>query len=205
MISTFITFLADLDSDLLLALNGMHTPWLDGVMMFITKKWLWIGLSSLMAIAVFRAGGAKRGFMCIIGLAVALAISDQVCASLLRPMIERMRPSNLANPISEYVHVVDNYRGGRFGFPSCHGATTMATVVFLSLYFRRRAVTLSLVAWSLVVCYTRVYLGVHYPGDILVGMLIGSMAALIGYVAYRNLCRIPIPRLRLRLPSVHNA
>lgn len=99
-------------------------------------------------------------------------------------------PSNPANPLSEMVHIVGGYRGGSYGFPSCHAANSFALASFLTLLFANRKLSLFIFAWAVLNSYSRVYLGVHYPGDLLVGAIIGTAAGLAmafaaGYVADR--------------------
>ena len=111
----------------------------------------------------------------VVGAVLAVTLADQVTASLLRPMFERLRPANLDNPISAMVHIVNDYRGGRYGFPSCHAANTFAVVSLMSLFFYRWRFTLFIIMWALLNCYSRLYLGVHYPGDLIAGILVGSI------------------------------
>lgn len=99
-------------------------------------------------------------------------------------------PSNPENPLSEMVHIVGGYRGGSYGFPSCHAANSFALASFLTLLFANRKLSLFIFAWAVLNSYSRVYLGVHYPGDLLVGAIIGTavglaMAFAAGYVADR--------------------
>lgn len=99
-------------------------------------------------------------------------------------------PSNPENPLSEMVHIVGGYRGGSYGFPSCHAANSFALASFLTLLFANRKLCLFIFAWAVLNSYSRVYLGVHYPGDLLVGAIIGTAAGLAmafaaGYVADR--------------------
>lgn len=185
MATSFLTFLNNIDSDVFLAINGLHCQWTDPVMMALTNKWLWIALSIIPIALVFKRSGFVRGLLCLAFVSLAITIGDQVCASVIRPAVERLRPSCLDNPISGMVHIVDGYRSGTYGFPSCHGATTMAIAVFMSLYFQQRGATIFFFCWAVLMCYTRIYLGVHYPGDIIVGMMIGAAAALICFALYR--------------------
>ena len=96
-------------------------------------------------------------------------------ASLIRPVVARLRPANLDNPLSAMVHVVDGYRGGAYGFPSSHAANTAGLTFFVIQVFRKRAMLWLMVGWMLLVCYSRMYLGVHFLGDILVGIIIGAV------------------------------
>lgn len=182
------------DEKLLLIGNGTHTPFMDSAMWLASSKWFWIPLYIFLACMVFRKLGKRKGIIAMVAITLLILAIDQTTASLMRPLFARMRPSNLDNPLSEFVITVNNYRGGRYGFPSSHAANSFGLAIFLSLLFRNKYTTISLIVWSLLVSYSRVYLGVHYPGDILVGFAVGSFFALICYKATtwaNNGIRIP--------------
>ena len=120
---------------------------------------------------------------CLAAIALTITFADQVCAGLIRPVVERLRPANPENPISDLVHVVNNYRGGRYGFPSCHASNSFGLAFFLVFLFRKQWLSLFILLWATLNCYTRIYLGVHYPGDLIVGAVIGCCgAALMCYL-----------------------
>lgn len=174
-------WMSKLDSPLLLLVNGMHTPTLDTAMWIISDKRVWVPLYLLLTTAVVRRFGARQGAILIALIAVIITLSDQTCASVLRPTLCRLRPSSPENPISQMLHFVNGYHGGRYGFPSCHAANTFALAVFISMLFRRSHVTTGMLLWSLTVSFSRIYLGVHYPGDIIGGFIIGGTVAWICY------------------------
>lgn len=169
-----IETLQQLDNSLLLMLNGLHTPFLDSFMYAYSGKAIWIPMYVMLAIAMNLRFGWKAGltFCAFAGLTIALA--DQGCASWIRPYVARLRPSNPDNPISPLVHIVNGYRSGSYGFPSCHAANTVALATFAGLTIRLTA--LPMFIWAFLQCYSRAYLGVHYPGDLLVGAIIGILA-----------------------------
>lgn len=171
--------LIDIDSQLLLFLNSFHSPFLDRFMQLFTGRFIWAPMYALILLLFFKKYHPMRAGVFTVMLVAAIALTDQTCATLLRPMFERMRPSNLDNPLSEFVTVVDGYRGGRYGFPSCHAANSFALAMFLSLVARRRGFTIFIFGWAILNSYSRMYLGVHYPGDIIVGAAIGSSYGLI--------------------------
>lgn len=182
-----IEILSQADTQLFLFLNSFHTPALDRFMMLVSDRFVWVPMYIIIFAITTRRYGLRGGVLCAIGATIAIALADQTCATLLRPWIQRLRPSNLDNPISALVHVVNGYRGGPCGMPSCHAANTFAAATFLSLIFRqRRDVKLFLLAWAIFVCYSRVYLGVHYPGDLLCGAIIGSLAGIIAFALTRH-------------------
>lgn len=184
-------FLIDIDTRVFMFLHGPHTLWLDYFMSTFSGRFEWIALYVVIAYAIFKTFGRSLGIAYLLAIAAAITLTDQTCASLIRPMVERMRPSNPANPLSEMVTVVNNYRGGAFGFPSCHAANTFALATFVAMMFRRRRVGWSMFAWAILTCYSRVYLGVHYPGDLLSGAIVGSLFGLLCFacatVGFRSL------------------
>lgn len=119
----------------------------------------------------------------ILGLIAAVALADQTCATFLRPYFQRLRPSNIDNPLSQFVTVVNGYRGGSYGFPSCHAANSFALATFLKLAVKRPVFTAFILIWASINCYSRMYLGVHYPSDILAGAVIGVAYGAFAYYA----------------------
>lgn len=166
-------FVQYVDSTLLLGLNGLHNPVLDTVMRTVSCRTVWIPLYLLLFALVWRRYGLKGAVLCLLTTLLAVTLADQLCGSWLRSAVGRLRPSNPDNPLSEWVHLVNNYRGGKYGFPSCHAANTAVVAVTLSLWLRRRALMAWLLGWSALVSLSRIYLGVHYPGDVLAGFAIG--------------------------------
>lgn len=177
----FILWLSDIDARLLLIVNGAHSPFFDSVMWCISGRWIWVPFYAVLAYLLFRRMSWKRASICLVTIGLIILAADQTCATLIRPEIGRLRPANLNNPLSSFVHVVNGYRGGRYGFPSCHAANTFALAVFMSLVIRHKWFTVMMFSWSFVVSYSRMYLGVHYFGDLFCGATIGSLFAVLFY------------------------
>ena len=78
------------------------------------------------------------------------------------------------NPIVDLAHIVNGYRGGSYGFPSCHAANSFGLAMYVVFLFRKRWLSVFIITWAVLNCYTRIYLGVHYPGDLIVGHLVGK-------------------------------
>ena len=171
-----IDWLNTIDSQVFLALNGLHAPYFDAFMKLFTGKWIWVPMYAAVLFAVVRNYRWRQTLAVLVCVALAITIADQVCATLIRPEVCRLRPSNPENPLSEMVHIVGGYRGGSYGFPSCHAANSFALASFLTLLFANRKLSLFIFAWAVLNSYSRVYLGVHYPGDLLVGAIIGTAA-----------------------------
>lgn len=177
----FILWLSDIDARLLLIVNGAHSPFFDAVMWCISGRWIWVPFYAVLAYLLFRRMSWKRASICLVTIGLIILAADQTCATLIRPDIGRLRPANLNNPLSSFVHVVNGYRGGRYGFPSCHAANTFALAVFMSLVIRHKWFTVMMFSWAFVVSYSRMYLGVHYFGDLFCGATIGSLFAVLFY------------------------
>ena len=173
-----IDFLIGVDTDVFLWLNSFHAPFWDFFMRQATDKFIWILFYLSLIAALWIRFGVKGMIVAVIGVSLTVLISDQITASLLRPWLARLRPSHPENPISEFVHLVNDYRAGRFGFPSSHAANTLGVATLLSLLFKKGRFTVVIFCWSILNCYSRVYLGVHYPGDLIVGGVIGVGAGL---------------------------
>lgn len=177
----FILWLSDIDARLLLIVNGAHSPFFDSVMWCISGRWIWVPFYAVLAYLLFRRMSWKRASICLVTIGLIILAADQTCATLIRPEVGRLRPANLNNPLSSFVHVVNGYRGGRYGFPSCHAANTFALAVFMSLVIRHKWFTVMMFSWAFVVSYSRMYLGVHYFGDLFCGATIGSLFAVLFY------------------------
>lgn len=173
-----IDWLNTIDTQVFLALNGLHAPYFDVFMKLFTGKWIWVPMYAAVLFAVVRNYRWRQTLAVLVCVALAITITDQVCATLIRPEVCRLRPSNPENPLSEMVHIVGGYRGGSYGFPSCHAANSFALASFLTLLFANRKLSLFIFAWAVLNSYSRVYLGVHYPGDLLVGAIIGTAVGL---------------------------
>lgn len=176
-----LDFLIDLDTQILLFFNSLHSTFFDYFMMIFTGKVIWTPMYVSIIYILFRRFGWKVALYYTLALPIMILCVDQLCASLIRPLTERLRPTNLENPISAFIHIVDDYRGGRYGFPSCHAANSFALATFLSVLFTKRRFTFFIFTWAFITSYSRMYLGVHYPGDLLVGAIIGCA---IGYIIY---------------------
>ncbi len=177
-----LDFLNQIDTSVFLFFNGMHAPFFDRFMMLFTGRFIWIPMYAAILLVLLRTHGYKSAGIYVLGIALAITLTDQTCATYIRPIVERMRPSNLENPLSALTIVVDDYRGGDYGFPSCHSANSFALATFIALMFPRRKMVMFIFGWALLNSYTRLYLGVHYPGDLLVGAVIGSG---FGFLCYR--------------------
>ena len=199
MLTDFLTQLIEEDNACLLAINGWHAPWADTFMYAFSGKVVWVPLYASLLYVIVRNLRWQVALGCVVAVALTIVLADQIGDSLIRPWVGRLRPSNLDNPISEMVHIVDGYRGGRYGFPSCHAANTFGLVFFISYLFRYRLLLVFIFGWAVVTCYSRAYLGVHYPGDLLVGALLGFASASFSYWLFRQIGKYKRPESALHL------
>lgn len=172
-----LQWLIEFDESMLLTINGIHNKFFDHFMYLFSGKTIWMPMYVAILYVMLRNFSLKTTLFCLLSLALTIVIADQLGASVIRPWVERLRPSNPDNPISGLVHLVDNYRGGRYGFPSCHAANSFGLAFFVCLVFRDKFLTAFFIGWAVVTSYSRIYLGVHYPGDVIVGILLGLFAA----------------------------
>ena len=186
---TDIQNLLQLDQELLLTLNGSNSLFLDGWMTYLTSGFTWIPLYISLLYLVIKNNETMGQIMLVVGCALAcVGLADIMADVIVKPLVERWRPSN--DPIFKYdVSVVEGYRGTSYGFFSAHAANTFSLALFFCMLVRSRVLSVALVLWSFVNCYTRMYLGLHYPSDIVCGLLWGSVCAIGVYYFYLRVSR----------------
>lgn len=176
-----IDILNNIDTQIFLFFNGIHFHYFDKLMPMISYKFTWVPMYASILFVLFKGFSWKQALALILGIVIAITLADQICATYIRPVVERMRPANPDNPLSQFVHIVNGYRGGRYGFPSCHAANSFALATIVSLIVRYRRCTLFIFGWAALNSYSRIYLGVHYPGDLICGAIIGSACGALCY------------------------
>lgn len=180
-----LDFLTNLDTSVFLTLNGARAPFFDTLMYMYSGRFIWIPMYAAVLFLLYRNYNWRTATIYLLAIALTIAIADQACATWIRPFVARLRPSNLQNPLSALTQIVNDYRGRSYGFPSCHASNSLAFATFAALMVKRRSFTLFIMAWAIVNCYSRIYLGVHYPGDLLVGAAIGAAAGWVVYSCVR--------------------
>ena len=189
--------LLHIDTEVLLAINGWHTPWADTLMWIISAKTTWIPLYLLLlGLLVWRyrkpalttVKWLEKVPACVVIIVViglAVGASDFIASGILKDLVARPRPTRVPE-LEGVLHLVNDYKSGQYGFVSSHAANTMACGLLFSLIWRKKIATLGLMLWVAANCYSRMYLGVHYPTDILGGLIVGSLMALSAYALLRR-------------------
>jgi undecaprenyl-diphosphatase len=174
-------YIAQLDTELFFFLNGLHAPWLDQVMFYLSQTAVGIPLYVFLTYLVVKQFG-KKSWIPLLCIALCILCTDRITSGFMKPAFERLRPSH--EPLHmEKVHTVNGYRGGKFGFASSHAANTFGVAMFMFLLLRKYYRWMGwLFAFAALISYTRIYLGVHYPGDIVAGATIGLM---FGWIFFR--------------------
>ena len=181
-----------LDQQLLLLLNGSQSTFLDNCFLLITRTSTWIPLFIILLIIVYHhyhaCGFSRRShspflllLLFIIASALVIIICDQTASTICKPLFARPRPSH-EPALLGLVDLVNGRRGGAYGFFSSHAANTFGIATFTALTLRKPIINITLYVWALLSSYSRIYLGLHYPGDILVGITFGILVA---YIIYR--------------------
>lgn len=126
------------DNNIVVAINNCHSPFMDNAILVITDFWFFVGVvCCIIAYSIWKDKFPKTILFCAL-LIVAVGCTDYLCASIIRPAVQQLRPTNPDNPVSAMLHIVHGYIGGKYGFPSCHAANSFAIAVFSVLWFRRK-------------------------------------------------------------------
>lgn len=171
-----------IDQLAMLSINLPGPPIADYFFYNISSKTIWLPLIATVAVVMFRGSVNWRQALVLFLVSVAVvALCDQA-SGVVKRLVERYRPSRDTD-INYLLHYVNNYRGGRFGFVSSHAANCFGEGVWLSLLIRRHRCNIALFALAVLVCYSRIYLGVHYPLDVVCGACLGMLIGALAYVA----------------------
>ena len=190
-----MTELVHFDEQLLLLINGMHTGFLDSLMWLISAKLVWIPFYISLVYVVWRNHGWRGVGQLLLLVAVMMLLTDTLNSHVIRPALHRYRPANLNSPVGELVHVVNGYRGGKYGFPSAHAANYWGLSLLTFYFVRSKRLLAMLALLTLVVCYSRSYLGVHYPGDLAAGILYATVS--VSAIVWLSERVAPLDKMRL--------
>ncbi len=198
-----------MDEKILLYINNHHSPFLDSFMLMISQKELGIPLFLPLAYVLWRNFGTRNTIFIIASILVGIFFTDCINAQYIRPAIGRIRPSNPDSPIFNLLHSVSDYSlsggGGRYSFPSAHSANLWLLTFIILYYLRGYLLCTSLLFFVGVNCYSRLYLGVHYPSDILGGFIFAlAVSSILLWIMKKKIAIAPIKHPSLVwLPSLY--
>lgn len=175
--------LIDMDKHVMLALNGSDSLYMDGVMKVYTSTLVWIPVSLVLLFVVLKNNTPRCSILAILAVALTIIACDQISSNVIKPLVGRLRPSHDPT-IMHLIDTFNGYRSGSYSFTSSHACNSFGIFTILSLIIRNRTLSLSLLLWACINSFSRIYLGVHFPGDILCGALLGAAIASVIYLVY---------------------
>lgn len=197
-------WLIEIDWQLMRLLNFDGGPFMDALMYGVSYKFTWVPLYLLLVWLAWRKNSLlaekERYYefaLFVLVTVLVIAMSDQIASGLIKTAVQRPRPSHQEG-LMESLHYVNEYRGGAYGFVSSHASNSIAMVMWVYYYLtrgvgnlitggRKHLLMAGLVLFLVLNCYSRIYLGVHYLGDILGGLAVGLFTAKMGIVMYQRM------------------
>lgn len=199
-----IDYLSELDKNILLFFNGIHSPFWDYFMSAFTGKVIWVPMYATVLYLLLKNFHWKIALCYLAAIILTIVFADQMCNSIIRPLVGRLRPSNPENPIADLVYIVNGKYGGGFGFPSCHASNSFGFAALLICLFRKRWLSIFIILWAFTNSYTRLYLGLHYPGDLLAGAILGGLGGWLIYIILHKFSTlINVPKRELHPEIKH--
>jgi len=183
-------WLLGIDTQILYFINGLHTPFLDQVMWQLSHTLVSIPLYVYFIYLFYKVEG-KNLWRPLLAIVLVVVLADRISVECFKDVVCRLRPSHTVG-VMENLHFYikstgEAYLGGQYGFVSSHAANTFGVATFVAFFARRRFVTILAASWAVLVSLSRVYLGVHFPTDVLVGGALGVLIGWLCYLAYKKL------------------
>lgn len=187
--------LLEIDRQLLLAFNGSGSLFIDSLVLVLTNAYTWIAFYLALTYLVIKNNGKWSQIMLVVAASgLCILFSSLVAEGVVKPYVARLRPS-LDPSVCNMLHLAKGYTASGYSFFSAHAANTFSIAVFFSLLVRSRVFTIFIMAWSLLNAWTRLYLGVHYPSDVIVGLAYGAFVGILVYLIFLKLYMIVTDKL----------
>ncbi len=179
--------LIQFDQNLFLIINGLHSPFFDFLMYWFSDKYIWVPLYAFLLFLMFREN-RNHFWLVLLMVALLVTLTDQISVKLFKDVFMRLRPCH-EPALDGMVRTLYGQCGGKYGFVSSHATNTFGVAVFtgLVLTIRYKWIIPVMLTWAAMVCYSRIYLGVHYPGDVAAGALTGAMTGYLVFLLFRML------------------
>jgi undecaprenyl-diphosphatase len=171
------------ERDLFFFLNGSNFPALDRFMWLYSGKIVWLPAVAFLLFVIIYKKPWKESLLVLLAIVAVAVLCDQFSAQICKPFFARLRPTHHPDFMNE-VSTVFGYRGGRYGFISSHAANSFGFAIYISLLFRNRFFTITIMSWAALTAYSRIYLGVHFISDVIAGALAGVLFGLLVYFVY---------------------
>lgn len=180
-----LEFLEHIDQQIFLFLNGMHNSFFDVFFWWFSNKYFWFPFYTLLIFILIKRD-KKKGVFAVLALIVLVTLTDQGSVHLFKNVFQRYRPCHNLD-LQGLVHIVNNKCGGTFGFVSSHASNAFALAIFTLLYFKNKTHSWIILLWATIMAYSRIYLGVHYPADVVVGGIFGGILGWLIFSSFINL------------------
>lgn len=179
-------YIIQLDKEITLFINSLHNNFSDYFMWLVSAKYTWLPLYLFLIYKIYvREKNIKTFSLVVLFAIVSVTLSDQISVHLFKNVFMRLRPCHCPE-IKDIVHIVKDHCGGQYGFISSHSSNAFSVTVFLSLYFSKKQWTIILISTASLIAISRVFLGVHYLGDILAGAIVGSLIAVFSFTLFKK-------------------
>jgi undecaprenyl-diphosphatase len=183
-----VDYLESLDRQLFLLINGLHSPFIDKLMLAFSDARFWIPLFIWLLFVLYKAYPGKQMLWVLLAVGVSITLTDRLSVDAFKNIFMRYRPC-YNTEIQSMIHLVKDSCGGRFGFVSSHAANFAGLAMLFTklLKFEYRNIGWVLAIWVALIGYSRIYLGVHYPADVIGGIVLGSV---VGWLVYKSVSKV---------------